>query len=72
MGLAGASGLVHGRDLVCANDVNLSGHVIEDIIRRWETEDSLRHGPECGSILRPAMAFSIYGATANVHGLIFA
>lgn len=78
---------IGGRYLVCANDVNLSGHVIEDIsikfvIRRWETEDILRHGPECGhmacrsvykaSILRPAMAFSIYGATANVHGLIFA
>lgn len=68
------------------SDVNLSEHEIEDIsikfvIRRWETEDILRHGPECGHMacrsvykasILPAMAFSIYGATANVHGLIFA
>lgn len=28
----GASALVHASSLVCANDVTISGHVIEDIL----------------------------------------
>ena len=31
MAKQGASSSVHARDLVCANDVSISGHVIEDI-----------------------------------------
>ncbi len=34
----GASNLVHASDLVCANDVSISGHVIEDIWIQFERD----------------------------------